>query len=86
MPGRKSDVRDCQWLQYLHLVGLLQASFRPSSPVCALRSLSRHRASLIENAAVHERVRNDKSVRNDERKRSDCGADQDWGGLGWVQM
>jgi hypothetical protein len=29
VPGRKSDVQDCQWLQYLHSVGLLRASFRP---------------------------------------------------------
>ena len=53
MPGRKSDVRDCQWLQYLHSVGLLHASFRPDEKICAIRSLSRHRASLIENATVH---------------------------------
>lgn len=29
LPGRKSDVSDCQWIQYLHSVGLLKASFRP---------------------------------------------------------
>jgi len=29
VPGRKSDVLDCQWLHYLHSVGLLHASFRP---------------------------------------------------------
>lgn len=53
VPGRKSDVRDCQWLQYLHSVGLLRASFRPESAICALRALSRHRANLVEMAAVH---------------------------------
>jgi transposase len=53
VPGRKSDVQDCQWLQYLHSVGLLKASFRPDGQICAIRSLSRHRASLIESAAVH---------------------------------
>lgn len=53
VPGRKSDVSDCQWLQYLHSVGLLRASFRPDSQICAIRSLSRHRGSLIENAAAH---------------------------------
>jgi transposase len=53
VPGRKSDVSDCQWLQYLHSVGLLKASFRPDATICALRSLSRHRASLVESAAVH---------------------------------
>jgi hypothetical protein len=34
-------------------VGLLKASFRPHAAICALRSLSRHRASLVESAAVH---------------------------------
>lgn len=53
VPGRKSDVSDCQWLQYLHSVGLLQASFRPDAAICALRSLSRHRGGLVESAAAH---------------------------------
>src|ERR1700733_11748988 len=53
VPGRKSDVSDCQWLQYLHSVGLLRGSFRPEAAICALRALSRHRASLVEAAAVH---------------------------------
>jgi transposase len=35
VPGRKSDVRDCQWLQYLHSVGLLLGSFRPAQAICA---------------------------------------------------
>jgi transposase len=53
VPGRKSDVQDCQWLQYLHSVGLLKASFRPESDICAIRALSRHRSGLIESAAAH---------------------------------
>ena len=53
VPGRKTDVSDCQWLQYLHAVGLLRPSFRPSQDVCALRSLMRHRDSLIELATCH---------------------------------
>lgn len=53
VPGRKSDVSDCQWLQYLHSVGLLQASFRPERDICALRALSRHRSGLVELAAIH---------------------------------
>ena len=32
-PGRKTDVVDCQWLQYLHAVGLLRAAFRPPAQV-----------------------------------------------------
>jgi transposase len=53
VPGRKSDVCDCQWLQYLHAVGLLRASFRPQQQICAVRSLMRYRESLVEMAAVH---------------------------------
>ncbi len=53
VPGRKSDVADCQWLQYLHSVGLLRGSFRPDQEICALRSLWRHRDSLIQMASVH---------------------------------
>lgn len=30
VPGRRTDVCDCQWLQYLHCVGLLRGSFRPA--------------------------------------------------------
>lgn len=53
VPGRKSDVCDCQWLQHLHAVGLLRASFRPEQQVCAVRSLLRHRDSLVQLSAVH---------------------------------
>jgi transposase len=53
VPGRKTDVSDCQWLQYLHSVGLLRASFRPPGFICAIRSLWRHRAILIQMAAEH---------------------------------
>jgi transposase len=53
VPGRKSDVSDCQWIQYLHSVGLLKASFRPPDEICVIRSLWRHRESLIQMAAEH---------------------------------
>src|SRR4029077_16326875 len=53
VPGRKSDVSDCQWIQYLHSVGLLRASFRPPESICAIRTLWRHRGSLLEMAAEH---------------------------------
>ena len=51
VPGRKSDLLDCQWLQYLHSVGLLRGSFRPADAFCAVRSLTRHRESLLAQAA-----------------------------------
>jgi transposase len=53
LPGRKSDVSDCQWIQYLHSVGLLRASFRPPDAICAVRSLWRHRGSLLQMASEH---------------------------------
>lgn len=53
VPGRKSDVQDCQWLQFLHSVGLLHASFRPAIEVCAIRTLLRHRESLVQTACAH---------------------------------
>jgi transposase len=53
VPGRKTDVPDCQWLQYLHSVGLLRASFRPPGAICAVRALWRHRGSLVQMAAEH---------------------------------
>jgi transposase len=53
LPGRKTDVRDCQWLQYLHSVGLLRASFRPPEHICAVRSILRHRATLLRYASSH---------------------------------
>jgi hypothetical protein len=53
VPGRKTDVSDCQWIQYLHSVGLLHGSFRPPGVICAMRSLWRRRASLIQMAAEH---------------------------------
>jgi transposase len=53
VPGKKTDVEDCQWLQYLHAVGLLRSSFRPEQMICAVRSLLRHRQGLIQMAAEH---------------------------------
>ena len=51
VPGRKSDVADCEWLRYLHSVGLLRGSFRPADEVCAMRALLRHRDNLIKTAS-----------------------------------
>lgn len=53
VPGRRTDVSDCQWLQYLHSVGLLRASFRPAQEVCAVRTLLRHREGLVQMASGH---------------------------------
>lgn len=50
VPGRKTDVQDCQWLQQLHSFGLLSGSFRPEDLICKLRSLQRHRDNMIGTA------------------------------------
>jgi hypothetical protein len=39
VPGRKTDVLDCQWLQKLHSYGLLSGSFRPDDQICVLHKL-----------------------------------------------
>jgi len=53
VPGRKSDVQDCQWLQQLHSYGLLTASFRPAEEMRGLRTYVRQRAMLLEHRAGH---------------------------------
>jgi len=53
VPGRKSDYLDCQWIQKLHTLGLLNASFRPEADLCALRGYLRHRATLLQHRAPH---------------------------------
>lgn len=43
VPGRKTDVVDCQWLQQLHTFGLLRGSFRPDAEITQLRAFVRQR-------------------------------------------
>jgi hypothetical protein len=51
VPGRKSDIQDCQWLQKLMSLGLLRAAFRPDADVCVLRAVARQRETLITEQA-----------------------------------
>jgi transposase len=53
VPGKRTDFHECQWIQYLHSMGLLHSAFRPESEVCAVRSLMRHRKDLVEMASQH---------------------------------
>jgi transposase len=53
VPGRRTDWHECQWIQYLHTVGLLHAAFRPEDQVCAVRAVIRHRGQLVEMASQH---------------------------------
>lgn len=52
VPGRRTDWYECQWLQYLHAVGLLRAAFRPEQEVVAVRSVMRHRKRAIIEAVL----------------------------------
>jgi transposase len=53
LPGRKSDVSDCQWLQQLHTFGLLNGSFRPKDEVCVLRTFLHLRDTLVKDCSSH---------------------------------
>lgn len=50
LPGRKSDVQECQWLMKLHTYGLLRNSFRPPEQIRGVRTLWRQRSRLVEDA------------------------------------
>ena len=57
VPGRKSDVQDCQWLQKLRRLGFLRAAWRPDDGVCAVRAVVRQRELLlIEQVSWVQRV------------------------------
>jgi transposase len=57
VPGRKTDVRDCEWIADLLRHGLLKASFVPELPQRELRELTRYRTTLIrERAAERSRI------------------------------
>ena len=51
VPGRKSDVQDCQWLQKLMSLGLLRAAWRPHGEVCVIRAVARQREVLLTEQA-----------------------------------
>ena len=48
VPGRKTDMEDCQWIQLLHGCGLLRGSFRPAESICQLRTIMRECCNLID--------------------------------------
>ena len=53
VPGRRTDWHECQWLQYLHSVGLLRGAFRPEADVTALRTIMRYRNELVQMSSQH---------------------------------
>jgi transposase len=57
VPGRKTDVKDCEWIAQLLQVGLLRASFVPPAPIRDLRELTRQRVQLLgEKSAAANRI------------------------------
>lgn len=52
VPGRKTDCKDCQWLQRLHSYGLLNGSFRPADDICRVRTFMRHRDNLTKSCGA----------------------------------
>lgn len=51
VPGRKTDIKDSQWIAQLHRMGLIKPSFLPDQEFDQLRTLNRHRQNLIEDAS-----------------------------------
>jgi transposase len=68
VPGRRTDWHECQWLQFLHSVGLLRAAFRPEGAVTAVRALMRHRSDLVlmTNPAVLSQLRDQRIKASEE--------------------
>jgi len=52
VPGRKTDVRDCEWIGELLELGLLRSSFIPPEPIRDLRDVTRYRKTLIQQRAA----------------------------------
>ncbi len=53
IPGRKTDMKDCQWLAVLHAHGLLSGGFVPPADIRRLRDYMRVRADLVSMASQH---------------------------------
>jgi transposase len=63
VPGRKSDIQDCQWLQKLMSLGFLRAAWRPEGDVCVVRAVARQREILLaEQASWVQRMQSKRSA------------------------
>jgi transposase len=51
LPGRKSDIQECQWLLKMHTFGLLNNSFQPTDEIRIARALWRQRGNLVADAS-----------------------------------
>jgi transposase len=50
LPGRKTDVQECEWIRKLHTYGLLRNSFRPPEEIRSVRTIWRQRDRLVQDA------------------------------------
>jgi len=62
VPGRKTDVKDCEWIAQLLRHGLIKGSFISPKPIRELRDLTRYRQKLIEQKSSDEPHCLDKNV------------------------
>lgn len=60
--GKKTDVLDCQWIQKLHTLGMLEGSFLPDNATTAIRQYVRHRKNLLEDSKKYK-LRMQKAMR-----------------------
>ena len=78
VPGRKTDVVDCQWLQQLHTYGLLAGAFRPPEHIRELRSYLRQRSMLIKYASQHIQHMRREGADPDKPKATACSERHYW--------
>lgn len=71
LPGRKTDVLECQWLQKLHTFGLLNNSFQPAEEIWVLRTYLRQREKLVAGRQ-HLHPAYSKSTDGDEHSVGEC--------------
>ena len=84
MPGRKTDVKDCDWISDLARHGLIAKSFVPPRPIRELRDLTRYRCKLVQ-ATTAERNRLLKLLESANIKLSSVASDV-FGVSGWAML
>lgn len=84
VPGRKTDVRDCDWISDLARHGLIASSFVPPLPIRELRDLTRYRGKLVQSGAA-ERNRLLKLLESANIKLSSVASDV-FGVSGWAML
>ena len=93
VPGRKSDIQECQWLLKLHAFGLLNNSFQPTDEIRVARTLWRQRGNLVAEAAQRdsadaegadrdERSTQQRAERPERRQRNERSSEPFWKGNG----